>query len=566
MPKMIFFAYPSRPPAIREAAARGADLIAATNLADTQTWESLRVGGRFVIGEITTAIEAADVTCLVVTSLNHNVLFEAGYAVGVGRAIWPLLDTTYADSMQNWDDFRLLTTVGYETYVSSEDIRTAFLHKSPLEGARPLLEGADLRPGAPPGLFYMEALYRTDDAIAITRAISAWEKSGHKVLAADPTEASVYPLPWYAQQVFGSKAVIVHFTPEDRSGALVHNARCALVAGMAHGMGRDLLMLADSDYYSPIDYRDLLHVFQSSKDASSHVSKWLDGRPESVAEAEYKKAERLRRLELATELSRLRLGEDVAEYESDDLEEYFVETQSFRQVLERSTTLFVGRKGTGKTASFLRAAAALSADPRNLVVVIKPPSYEIEAVLALMVHYRRPEARSHLVNALWQYLLYSELARQASEAIKRRPAGLFGASEQETRLVDYCEDPANLLDQDFAVRLERVANELSKRPVPDGVEATRDLISESLHAGRIGELRRMLGQSLQAWDRVAVLIDNLDKGWDRSADIDELSHLLWVCFQQSATLRESCSARVFRAEEPSKSRWPHFFAVTSSMP
>ena len=46
--------------------------------------------------------------------------------------------------------------------------------------------------------------------------------------------------------------------------------------------------------------------------------------------------------------------------------------------------LFVGRKGAGKTANMLQAAARLQENARNLVVVIKPASYDFTAFLSLL--------------------------------------------------------------------------------------------------------------------------------------------------------------------------------------
>jgi len=80
-----------------------------------------------------------------------------------------------------------------------------------------------------------------------------------------------------------------------------------------------------------------------------------------------------------------RFGEYVAEYEADDLPYYFVETAEFQRVMSPGTVLFVGRKGTGKTATMLRAADELARDRRNLVTIIKPTGYEFESLLKVLI-------------------------------------------------------------------------------------------------------------------------------------------------------------------------------------
>ncbi len=54
----------------------------------------------------------------------------------------------------------------------------------------------------------------------------------------------------------------------------------------------------------------------------------------------------------------------------------------------------------------------------------------------------------------------------------------------------------------------------------------RDLVNEALHDQAIARLRALLGPVLKSRQRVAVLIDNLDKGWERDADLKLLSKLL----------------------------------------
>ncbi len=461
--KSVFFAYPSSPTEIREPAARGADLIAGTGLVDTVPWETLKVSGRFIIDDIVDNIVAADVTAAILTALNHNVLFEVGVAVGAGRRTWLLLDPTFHDSQQQWAEFRVLSTIGYSVYNSGEDIRAEFLSERPDESLEPILDHLPLEPASKSTLLYLRPLYRTDPDVVLGRALASQSiQRGFEVQIVDPGEGSVYPLSWYAQQVYAAECVVVHLTPQSRAGSYIHNARCSLVAGIARGMQRPLLILADGNYLAPLDYRDTTHIYSDSSDCRARALQWLDSVTLTAPSELKARAERHAKLRLATELASLRLGEDVAEYEADRLERYFVETYGYKQVLERRTTLFVGRKGTGKTANFLRAAAALRADKRNLVVLIKPQSYEVEAVLGLLARYGEREARSHLVNALWQYLLYTEIARTAAIAIRSLPAGVAAASEDERALLEYFDREDHALDQDFAVRLERAASRLTE--------------------------------------------------------------------------------------------------------
>lgn len=520
---VVFLGYPSRPPVLRETVQQAAKLLRGTRLVEPITWEDLKVSGKLIISEIVKAIDSADLSAFVLTRLNENVMFEVGYAIGAQRRVWLLLDDSHEPTRQAWEQIALLTTIGYSRYQNSEDIRSAFVRDQPhiAEGTlfSDIIEPA-LEPAGRPSVFYMKSRHENEPERQLTRRVKREIDKGYKVILSDPTE-STYPFTWYAQSVYEASAVLVHLMLPEQVGALTHNGRCALVAGLAHGMKKPLLMLAEAGFKSPIDYKELLGRYSTARAAVQRAGVWLDGiltpLPATTAP--------LRALRLATELKALRLGEDVAENEEDELAEYFVETASYREVLERRTTIFVGRKGTGKTANLLRAAATLEEDKRNLVVVIKPYGYEMEAVVRLLSRAMPPDVRSYLVEALWQYLLETEIALAALESARARPAGI-ATETAEWELERFCTDPKLGINEDFAVRLERVVAALERYDLStESVEGARRSLVEALHAGPIAQLRRLLSEVLADRSRVAVLIDNLDRGWDRTSNIPQLSEL-----------------------------------------
>ena len=60
------------------------------------------------------------------------------------------------------------------------------------------------------------------------------------------------------------------------------------------------------------------------------------------------------------------------------------------------------------------------------------------------------------------------------------------------------------------------------------LEAFRSGISEALHAGALSRLRTVLTGLLGRKHQVILLIDNLDKPWTRSADLDHLAEFAGV--------------------------------------
>jgi hypothetical protein len=520
-----FFAYASQPEHRRETVATAATVLGRSGEVKTATWEKIGRAGRLAISAIIRAIDSSDVLVCETTELNPNVLFELGYAIGRQRKVWLARDTTDEEAAKSWKRFGLLRGVGYLRYTNSAQIAAGFLEECPYADHETLFDdliAPNLSESSPTSLFLFKGLYETDASRALTRTIED-VLEGRTVVTADPDEAAFQPLTWYAQQIFNTRAAIVHFTGRGRAGAAPHNARCAIVAGLALGMGKPLLMLAEEGYDPPFDYQDLLHIYHNAKDCARKSREWLESSltlPNVRAEIP-----RASTQPSASDLRGLLLGSYIAEDERLTLEEYFVETRNYFQVIDGGTTVFVGRKGTGKTASYLRAAAKLGEDRRNLVCAIKPPGYEFKDLVGLLTGLRQHDQKGYLVESLWKYLLFTEIARSAAADIRQRAAAPE-VDSPEGRLLEMADDSKGLLHEEFAVRLERGISRLLEAPSPEGVEARRSAISEALHAGPLRELREVLGRVLSRRQRLAILVDNLDKGWERDADLNALSQFL----------------------------------------
>ena len=359
----------------------------------------------------------------------------------------------------------------------------------------------------------------------MTRRVRREEGDGTRCTVADPEESAVRSLSWYAQSIYSSAAVVAHFCSPTRYGAEIHNARCALIAGLARGMQKPLLMLADGDYMAPIDYRDLLFIYTNAQDCLRTADDWLTANLPGIDER--RRASRLppAGTSLEVELRSLRLGDPVAENEAEELSEYFVETSSFREVLERKATVFVGRKGTGKTANMIEAAARLRGDKRNLVCEMKPTSYELGGIAELIRKTQESSEQGYVVESLWKFLVYSEIACAAYAEIRQRPV-LPTSETDEYRFLAFMEGEGSFLRDELTTRLETAVDRLLQVERQRGIGDQRAAISEALHRGILLELREHLGRVLSQKRRVAVLVDNLDKTWQRGADIDNMAIFL----------------------------------------
>jgi hypothetical protein len=521
----VFFAYSSVPASCGEVVRDAVDELNRGGLAEVTGWETLRIGGQILADTICRLIARSELFCADVTTVNPNVLFELGYAIAQRKRVWLIVDDGLSRARKDFEQLRTLTTVGFRPYANSHDVVAAFYKDRPYADDHPTIFASaiepTLEPDEPETLLYLKSLYDTQASVRVTRRIEA---TALPTAIHDPKEAGSQPLSWYGKRVFGALGVLVHLTPSDREGAAIHNARAGLVAGLAHGLQKPLLLLSGDSVLEPIDYRDLSRRYGNAAAADEHVEQWL-----SPILRSYDAAARrpFAAVKLSAELNRLKLGEHIAENEAAALPEYFVETGTYRELINARQIILVGRKGSGKTAALLEATAELAHDTRNLVCVMKPLSYELEGVLRLLRTYKARDSRGYVMESLWKYLLMTEIARTAAQRIADRvDRGIIIPTAAEKELLELTSSHGAAAEGDFSIRVERAVEGLLSVRLHDSVEAERVAIAEALHRGPLARLRSLLGDVLQDRERVAVLVDNLDKAWDRRADIELLSEFL----------------------------------------
>ena len=134
----------------------------------------------------------------------------------------------------------------------------------------------------------------------------------------------------------------------------------------------------------------------------------------------------------------------------------------------------------------------LGGDKRNLVVVIQPLDYDLAGLTKLLRKYREFDSKGYLIESLWKFLIYSELAQAAALDIDQRPGG-GPYSPSESELLSLFRSSGSILRDDFSVRLERAVESLEPLPEYSGIEDTRVAISEALHNTVLTKLRRLLG-------------------------------------------------------------------------
>lgn len=523
-----FFAYPSNPPHIPETIRTSVYNINKTGVISLKTWEDCNIGGTLIIEEICRAIDDVELFCADLTTINLNVMFELGYAIATNKRIWIVLDTTLAESQNQFNQLRILTTVGFSKYCNSEDIERAFHVSRPYQDLENTIFNASIKTNLIPGVGGILYLKSRHDIEASKRISKRVEKSPLPLIIDDPREISVQPLVWYANQVYKAEGVLCHFTNANREGGAMINAKYALIAGMTLGFQKSLLILEEGNTFtSPIDYRDILRQYQTPTEAESFLGEWLPHLEEIWSRTSSARQSHALTVRLATDLRGLQIGEYLAENESEGLvQDYFVETAPYHEAISGNSIIFVGRKGTGKTANLIKMSSVLREDTRNLVCIIKPIAYELQGIVELLRRYKEKDTKGYVLESLWKFLIISEMAVSAVQEILNRPSAII--YDHEVPLMALYDRPDGLLKEDFTVRLEKCVMALMalNQSAIKTVEGLRLAISEAIHRSILSELRVVLGRALKEKKRVSILIDNLDKAWDKQSDLLLLSEFL----------------------------------------
>lgn len=521
----VFFGYPGNPVAAAETLRATANRLNDAGI-EAMTWEDLNIAGRVVVGRVLDAIDCAEMTVFDLTRPNENVLFEAGYAIARAKPVWLTLDKTVASSKAAWRELAILKPVGYQSYNNSKELAAQFFSSRPDETLAPVFDDL-IDPNLPDGpvsrdsLLYCPTFAPFEASMRLTSLVAKQARRGINVISADPAESSFEPLSWYAEKFAQSAGVLISFAGDARARATEFNRRYAFLAGMAAGFEIPLLMLAEGDYLAPFDYEAMLKTYVRPSECEAIARDWLS-ELRSESGVEFTRSSGTTR----SALGRLRFGEHVAENESRRLAEYFIATAAYQEVVSTRDAIFVGHRGTGKTANALYAYDEVARNKTNLAVLIKPPGLEYPAIVAAVERLQVAQ-RDYFFDALWRFVIQTEIAATALARIDERPSGVPRSVEEE-RFVAYLGSAPFDVRADLSVRLEQALDHLvaTLGPASEIARTDRDLINEAFHSSALAELRHHLGPVVKDRKRVAVFVDNLDKGWERGADFDIVSRMI----------------------------------------
>jgi hypothetical protein len=543
-PSSLFFGYSSQPESSAEAIQNAISMFRAEDDLKVQIidWKDLPIEGNLIFCEICRAIRKSNCAVLNVTYSNFNVLFEYGFALGCGRSVWPLVEGGVEKSDRVYSEFKTLTTIGYSTFANSREIvrklrsKQAWARVSHIEVPRAL--GADPTREAT-GTLYLKSIHNNEPSLVITEILSSPDLA---VITDDPTEMAYQPLSWYLSRIGESYAVVVNLGSKRTANYQKHWAKCALVAGLSLALGRRLLIVGEDIELGPIDYRDLIKSYRNARQAGRLVREFLSTIQADIAPwRERKKFDITKPTRVDKSiLDRIQLGDYIAENEESELESYFIPTAEYSGALEPLFKVFVGRKGSGKTANFYMVLSKLKKDKRNLVCQIKPREYELNELLQFVKNELDIAKKGYLLESLWKFMLYSEAIKTINENIIAKPAQA-GSSPAERAILDYVQDKEKLLAQSFTSRLIQTVRNL----VQSGAGQGEIPVSELLHRREINRMHRVVcDYATSHVYRFAMAIDNLDANWHLDKDYERMAEILSALIAAARDMWRDCKRDV----------------------
>ena len=474
------------------------------------TWEDFKTSGQVIFCEICKNLRHTDVVIADVTTLNLNLLFEIGFVLGLEIPVVPVRDTSYQRDRSEFQELGLLDTIGYLDFQNSTGLADGVMKRLPVA---PIPAPATQLNKQNP-LYVMKGPIDTEGAV---RVMSILKKANVRYRSYDHLETPRLSLHELRRQVGSSLGVIANLLDPNRKGAAVHNARAAMMAGLAMATRKVVLLVQEGSSPQPIDYRDVVQSYQHAGQLDRLLEPFIRAvifRLQDEGLRTHKAPEGL--------LERLDVGDVAAENEIAGLRSYFIPTAQFNSAKRGHARLVVGRKGSGKTAVFYAVREAYSRRKSHLVLDLKPEGHQFTKLREAVLSRLSPGLQEHTLVAFWNYILLAEMAN------KIRDYEFSYAQRDEDRkaafddLMEVYESQVPADAGDFSERLLRRVDALVD-VMPADIPETAGALTELLFKGDIRRLEEVLTVYLDEKEQVWVLVDNLDKGWPtRGASTEDI--------------------------------------------
>jgi hypothetical protein len=497
----VYFFYSSKQEVIASTIEEGAELLRQREpTLAVRTWRDMPVNGQMIFCQICKAQRFTKVAVIDVTTMNFNLMFEIGYALGLGIPVIPIRDITFTLDSQEFESLGLIDTLGYLNFQNSEELANklpAAIRDASIPVAATFPENRE------------QPCYLLRSPIVtngLVKVLSAVKKSGLRFRTYDPKEQARLSLQDAFRQVKTSLGVCVYLLSPHRTGATVHNARGAFVAGLAMASGSYVFVLQEGASAQPIDYLDVVQFHTDSDQVQHLIAPFIKQIYEALQSTQFIPITLpLRALET------LDFGDVAAENEIGALRSYFLPTAQYNDAKRGHARLVVGRKGAGKTAIFYGVRNAFWTSRSHVVLDLKPEGHQFLTLRERLLSSLSRGLQEHVLTAFWNYILLVELASKIIDSDGRSAAKDSRRFELYDKLVRLVGGDPEAEQGDFSERLLTLVERMLARKEEIEVLTGPAEISRLIYEKDIRELQETLKDYIGYKEGVWILIDNLDK-------------------------------------------------------
>src|ERR1017187_155089 len=446
-----FVAYPSLPKEIGESIrAACLEIKRQQPSSKIEPWEANQIAGYCLIDPILEKIRSSKVFIADITRLNFNVAYEIGYAIGLQKRVFLIRNKSVIADHQLVREVGLFDTIGYEDYSNSTHLVQKI--KGITSFAPIPLSDAPLNKYVP-----VYIVTPREKAEAEIRIISRVKKTGGVFFRSfDPVENARLSVRAAIENVCPSIGIILPLLASNRSDAQSHNLRCAFVAGLAHALEKETLLLQSGNEPVPIDLRDYVKVFDNIDAINGMVADFVRRVVERIQEEDDFVLS-----ESTTPLADLFLGQSAAENEITSLRNYFLKTDEFNRVALGNVNLVVGRKGSGKTALFFQTRNIVRNNKQNVVLDLNPEGFQLLKFKDLVLRHLAHGTKEHTVTAFWEYLFLLELAYKLLEKDRNKYVNDHLIREHYLKVHSLYQTEQFSIEGDFAERMLRLTQSIA---------------------------------------------------------------------------------------------------------
>lgn len=485
------------------------------------SWEGLRIGGKIINRTILENIDSSEIFACDLTYLNHNVLFELGYAIGKQKKLLVFLNTSVASVSEQYSACRFLKNIGYQSYVNYKQIHSELQTKDKVQTVllRSLLKMDEAEIDTN-DIFYISSKIDTQASIELTENLT---NAQYRIIHDDTTEVEYQTLIWYVSALYRSKNIIIHLQGKNTTHSLEHNAEYSFYAGIGCGLGKKVLLVAPAPFDAPIDYDDILLEYSSSEECVIKTEEWIHNQLPSASckPVVNQLVPNVEGEDMNYNLLKLGIGCEIAEEEKEALMNYFIEIEAYKKAISRSLSVFVGRKGSGKSALFIKLENDLERDSINYNVILKPDSDELLENVELSSLYQSEVAKRSFFYTIWKFIILSKLLLSIESKIQQR--GHHALAPEEEQLLEFRSKQRELLALNFFGAIRSIHETLKGKSL-----VNNPAILDDLYKSYLTELMQILRQYFKKkkYYVINILADNLDKSWDSRNDLTIQSDMI----------------------------------------